>query len=328
MSLDSLDPQVEALRAQRASAGTRPLYEMTLEEARAADLAAIRADSGTPLPVHEVTDVLIPGPDGPLPGRVYRPAGDGPLPVLVYLFGGGWTLGTIDTCDAICRALTDAVGCITVSVGYRLAPEHRFPAAVEDSYAGLTWAAEQSGRPGPLHAADPGRIAVGGDSAGGNLSAAVTLLARDRQGPRPAAQLLVYPNTDRHADTPSRRENTDPAFFNDRSVTWYWDHYLDRPEDAGNPLASPLRAKDLSGLPPALVITAEYDPLRDEGEQYAARLRDDGVPVTLTRYPGMIHGFFAMAGTLDAGRRAQEEAARFLRTAFAAKDTHTEGETS
>ncbi|MFH8990991.1 aminotransferase class I/II-fold pyridoxal phosphate-dependent enzyme [Streptomyces sp. NPDC017940] len=316
MALDSLDPQVQALRAQSAAHGARPLYTMSLEEAREADLASIRAGSGTPEAVHEVTDLVIPGPDGPLPARVYRPAADGPLPVLVYLFGGGWTLGTIDTCDAICRTLTNAVGCVTVSVGYRLAPEHRFPAAVEDSYAGLAWVAAQSGRPGPLHAADPNRIAVGGDSAGGNLSAAVTLLARDRQGPRPVAQLLVYPNTDRDADTPSRRENTDPAFFNDKSVTWYWDHYLDRPEDGRDPLASPLRAKDLSGLPPALVITAEHDPLRDEGEQYAARLRDEGVPVTLTRYPGMIHGFFAMAGTLDAGRRAQEEAAAFLRGAF------------
>ncbi|MET7900587.1 alpha/beta hydrolase [Streptomyces sp. NPDC005355] len=316
----ALDPQLAALYAQRATAGIRPLYTMSLDEARAADLAAIQAASGSPEPVHEVTDIELPGPAGPLPARVYRPAGDGPLPVLVYFFGGGWTLGTIDTSDAICRSLTNAAGCLTVSVGYRLAPEHPFPAAVDDCFAALRRIAA-AGRTGPLADADPLRIAVGGDSAGGNLSAVMTLLARDAGGPALTTQLLVYPNTDHRADTPSRRENTDPAFFNDKSVDWYWGNYLARAEDGDDPRASPLRAADHTGLPAALVITAEYDPLRDEGEAYAARLRESGVPVTLTRYPGMIHGFFAMAGTLDAGRRAIEQAATHLREAFAAAAT-------
>ncbi|MET9800417.1 alpha/beta hydrolase [Streptomyces sp. NPDC006368] len=291
---------------------------MTLAEARAADLAAVQADAGTPEPVREVFDESIPGPAGTLPVRVYRPEADqGPLPVLVYFFGGGWILGSIETSDAICRSLANAAGCLTVAVGYRLAPENKFPAAVQDCFAGLRWTAEHAARLG----GDASRIAVGGDSAGGNLAAAMTLMARDAGDPAILAQLLVYPNTDYFADTTSRRENTDPLLFNDKSVQWYWDNYLTSPEDGRNPLASPLRASRHAGLPQALVITAEYDPLRDEGEQYAQRLRDSGVPVESTRYPGVAHGFFAMAGALDAGGRALEQAAAYLRTVFAGDST-------
>ncbi|MBT2488398.1 alpha/beta hydrolase [Streptomyces sp. ISL-96] len=310
----AFDPQLQALYDQRAAQGARPLYEMTLDEARAADLAAVQADAGTPEPVREVLDESIPGPAGPLPVRVYRPdAGPDPLPVLVYFFGGGWTLGSIETSDAICRSLANGAGCLTIAVGYRLAPENKFPAALHDCFAGLRWAADHAARLG----ADPSRIAVGGDSAGGNLAAAMTLMARDAGGPAIRAQLLVYPNTDYLADTESRRENSDPLLFNSKSVQWYWDNYLTSPEDGNNPLVSPLRASSHAGLPQALVITAEYDPLRDEGEQYAQRLRDSGVPVESTRYPGVAHGFFAMAGTLDAGSRALGQAAAYLRTAFA-----------
>ena len=298
------------MRARRSAEGHTPLYAMTLEQARAEDLASIRAAGGTPEPVASVDDLEIPGPGGPLPVRVYRPAAAGPLPALVYFFGGGWTLGTIDTADGICRALTNAAGCATVAVGYRLAPEHKFPAAVHDCLAGLRWAAAAPG-------IDPDRVAVGGDSAGGNLAAAVTLLARDA-GPRIAHQLLVYPNTEHGADTPSVRAGVDPLLFNRTSVDWYWNHYLADPADGADPLASPLRAPDLSGLPPATVITAEYDPLRDEGEAYAARLAEAGVPVTLRRFDGMIHGFFAMSGQLDQGREAVGWAADRLRAALAA----------
>ncbi|MBT2507694.1 alpha/beta hydrolase [Streptomyces sp. ISL-98] len=309
----TFDPQFQDLYEQRGAQGARPLYEMTLDEARAADLAAVRADAGTPEPVLQVLDESIPGPAGTLPVRIYRPdAGQGPLPVLVYFFGGGWTLGSIETSDAICRSLANAAGCLTIAVGYRLAPENKFPAALQDCFAALRWTTEHAARLG----ADASRIAVGGDSAGGNLAAAITLMARDAGGPSILAQLLVYPNTDYRADTPSRRENTDPLLFNDKSVQWYWDNYLTSPEDGRNPLVSPLRATSHAGLPQALVITAEYDPLRDEGEQYAQRLRDSGVPVESTRYPGVAHGFFAMAGVLDAGSRALEQAAAYLRTAF------------
>jgi acetyl esterase len=302
------------MRARRAASDTAPLYTLSLAEARAADLADIRASAGRPEPVAAVEDRTVPGPGGPLDLRIYRPDREAGRPVLVYFFGGGWTLGTLDTCDAVCRSLTNAAGCVTVSVGYRLAPEHPFPAAVEDCHAGALWAAENAESFG----GDGGRIAVGGDSAGGNLAAAVTLLARERGGPAPVHQLLVYPNTEYGADTASMRENTDPLLFNRASVAWYWRHYLADERDGLNPLASPLRAPDLSGLPPATVITAEFDPLRDEGEQYALMLEKAGVPVEARRYEGVPHGFFAMAGTLDQGGHALAYAAQRLRRAFEA----------
>lgn len=308
-----LDPQVQAMRARRIEQGARPLYTMSLAEARAADLADIRAAAGAGEPVHEVVDRGIPGQDGELPIRIYRPNGGGPLPTLVYFFGGGWTLGSIDTSDGICRSLANAVPCLVITVGYRLAPEHRFPAAVNDCFEATRWIAAHAGELG----ADPGRLAVAGDSAGGNLAAVVSLLARQHGEPALAAQVLVYPNTRYRADTASMRDNDDPSLFNRNSVDWYWKHYLADPEDGRSPLVSPLLAEDLSGLPPALVITAEYDPLRDEGERYAERLRAAGVPVEASRYDGMVHGFFAMAGILDGGRQAHAHVAHYLRERFA-----------
>jgi acetyl esterase len=307
-----LHPQVEAMRSQRAREGTAPLYTLSLAEARAADLADIRAAAGDPEPVAAVTERVIPGPGPDLRIRVYEPDDARDRPVLVYFFGGGWTLGSLDTCDAICRSLTNAARCVTVSVQYRLAPEHPFPAAVEDCYAGTRWVAEHAADLG----ADAGRVAVGGDSAGGNLAAAVTLLARERQGPRLCHQLLVYPNTDYLSDTASLREAVDPLLFNRWSVDWYWSHYLADQRDGLSPLASPLRSADLSALPPASVLTAEFDPLRDQGEQYAQRLREAGVPVEARRYPGMAHGFFAMGGVLSAARESIAYAADRLAEAF------------
>lgn len=308
-----LHPQAQALREQRAAAGTPPLYTLTPAQARAADLAAVRAGAGTPEPVAAVEEHTFPGPGGDLTLRLYRPGTDpAPQPALLYLFGGGWTLGSLDTGDAICRALANAAGCVTAAVGYRLAPEHPFPAAVHDCRAAADWLVGHAAELG----VDPGRLAVGGDSAGGNLAAALTLLARDEGGPAFRHQLLVYPNTDHRADTPSRREHDDPLLFNRRSVAWYWGHYLADPADGDHPLASPLRAPDLAALPPATVITAEYDPLRDEGEQYAEALRAAGVPVETRRWDGVPHGFFAMPGVLDAGAEAQRYAAARLREAL------------
>jgi acetyl esterase len=308
-----LHPQLQALRDARERTGEKPLYALSLDEARAADLAAIRAGGKSPRRLYEITERKIPGPGGALPIRVYRP-GPGPrLPVLVYYFGGGWTLGSLDTGDGVCRDLAAEAGCLVVAVGYRLAPEHPFPAAVHDCHAGLRWVAAHAAE----LRADPAALAVGGDSAGGNLAAAVTLLAR-ADGDLPlAGQLLVYPNTDQLADDASLRDNADPYLFNHHSVAWYARHYLPRAADAADPLASPLRAGDLGGLPPALVVTAEYDPLRDQGEAYARRLSDAGVPVQLSRYPGMAHGFFTMTGTVDAATAAITEAARHLRRCFA-----------
>jgi acetyl esterase len=313
-------PQVQRLRAiVAASRSFKPLYALTIEEARAADLASIRAGARSPEPVGELVERGMPGPGGPLPLRIYRPAGPGPFPVLLYFFGGGWTLGGLDTSDGICRSLTNAAGCLTIAVGYRLAPEHKFPAAVEDCFAVLEWAAAHAGEYG----GDPGRLAVGGDSAGGNLAAATALRARDLGGPPVAFQLLVYPNTDYLADSASIRENDDPYFFNRTSVDWYWDNYLAQPMDGLSPLASPLRAADLGGLPPALVITAEHDPLRDQAEQYALALSEAGVDVELTRYHGMVHGFFTMTRALDSAREAVAQAADRLKQALSASPSET-----
>ncbi len=306
-----LDPQIRAMRDQRERDNVPPLYAMSLADARAADLASIRAGGGDPQPVYEVADLKIPGPAGDLPLRLYRPARGQPLPALLYFFGGGWVLGTIDTADGVSRSLANSSGALVVVVGYRLAPEHRFPAAIDDCYATLRWVAEHADEIG----ADPARLAVGGDSAGGNLAAAVALRAR-ADGPALVGQLLVYPNTDQLADDESMRAADDPFLFNRHSVAWYRQHYLASPGDAADPLASPLRAGSLAGLPPALVITAEYDPLRDQGEAYARRLAEDGVPVELRRYEGMAHGFFTMAGTVDASRAALAQAAACLRAWF------------
>jgi acetyl esterase len=306
------DPQVQAIRDQLERNQVPNLYTLTIEEAREADLKATVGGAGKRVPVAEVTDRRIPGPAGELTVRVYRPEGDGPLPVLMYFFGGGWSLGTLDTADDVCRRLTNGAGCITVSVGYRLAPENTFPAAVEDCYAGAAWVTAHAGELG----ADPSRLAVGGDSSGGNLAAAVTLLARERGGPAIVHQLLVYPNTDYQSDTPSMREMKDEHFFNPNAVRWYWGLYLASDSDGANPLASPLRAKDLTGLPPATIISAEFDPLRDEGERYGDRLSEAGVPVEVTRYDGMVHGFFTMTGLLDAATLAVAYAAGRLREVF------------
>lgn len=350
-----LHPEVEAMRARKAHAGAAPLYTLSLAEARAADLADIQAASGAGEPVAAVTDRTIEGPGGQLKLRTYEPdiyeptdeagreanheAGDevsgaasheaggevrggarhdvggevsGGRPALVYFFGGGWTLGNLETSDAICRALTNAAGCVTVSVEYRLAPEHPFPAAVEDCHAGLAWVAAHAGELG----VDPARLAVGGDSAGGNLAAAVTLLCRDQGGPALRHQLLVYPNTDYQWDPEALRAHEDPLLFNRWSVEWYWNHYLTEEKDGLSPLASPLRAESLAGLPDATVITAEYDPLRDQGEAYARRLRECGAAVELRRYDGMAHGFFAMFGAFTLGREAIDYAADRLAAAL------------
>ncbi|WP_433009870.1 alpha/beta hydrolase [Kribbella sp. CA-294648] len=300
-----LDPQVEELRAKRAAENAPQLYTQTLEEARAADLAAIQAGGGEVEPVHFVEDLVT---DSGVPLRRYRPEGEGPLPTLVYFFGGGWTLGSIETADGVCRRLANLVPCQVITVGYRLAPENPFPAAVNDCHRATQWIAGHAVELG----VDVARLAVGGDSAGGNLAAATTLLARD-SGPAIAAQLLVYPNTLYGSDTASMRAGDDPFLFNRTSVNWYWEHYLADESDGTNPLASPLLASSHAGLPPALVITAEFDPLRDEGEFYAEKLYAAGVPTEMVRYNGMIHGFYTMSGVLDTARQALADSADWLR---------------
>jgi acetyl esterase len=292
-----------------------PIEEVPVDEFRASLNALHLEWEGATEPVAKVENRTIPVAGAELPVRIYTPAESGPLPILVYFHGGGWVIGDLDTHDGICRTLANGAGCLVVAVDYRLAPEHRFPTAAEDCYAATVWVAEHAGQLG----GDPARIAVGGDSAGGQLTAVVTLMARDRGGPRLVHQVMVYPVTDHGCETASYRDFADGYLLNRELMTYFWNQYLADEADGRSPHASPLRAPDLAGLPPALVITAEYDPLRDEGEAYAARLREAGVPVTLSRYDGMFHAFFVMATVLDQCRAAREEVAAALRAAFAAE---------
>ena len=307
-----LDPNVRTMLEGMAAQGAPAFHEVSPKAAR--EMVREMGMAGEPEPVEAVADRTIPGPGGDIPIRVYTPKGDTPLPVLVFFHGGGWVICDLETHDGVCRALANAAGCIVVSVDYRLAPEHKFPAAVDDAFAATEWVAANAAAIG----ADPSCVAVAGDSAGGNLAAVVAQLAKGRGGPQLAFQLLVYPVTDHKFDTASYSENAE-GYFNTRDMMkWFWDHYLPNEEAGQDPHASPLRANDLSGLPPALIITAEFDPLRDEGEAYAARLAEAGVPAKSTRYDGMIHGFFSMSALLPQARQAIDEAVAALREAFAA----------
>ena len=308
-----VDPQAQAFLDILTALNVPPMNTLAVEEVRAS-YDAMAQFSGIPEEVHSVENRTIPGPAGEIPVRIYAPEGAGPFPVLVFFHGGGWTIGTLNGYDGVCRALTNSAQCIVVSVDYRLAPEHKFPAAVEDAYAATEWVAQNAAS----FSGDPERIAVGGDSAGGNLSAVVSQMARDKGGPKLVYQLLIYPATDYFIPgTASMHENADGYFLTRDSIVWFWNHYSNSEEDAHNPMMAPIYAKDFHNLPPALVITAEYDPLRDEGEMYAAKLQEAGVPVTSTRYNGMIHGFFTMAGIMDQSKVAIAEAAAALRGAFA-----------
>lgn len=307
----ALDPQARAVLEQMAGAGAPPINELSVKEAREAS-AALAAMHGAPETVGSVEDRLLPGPGGDLPVRIYTPAGNGPIPVLLYFHGGGWVIGDIDSSDGLCRTLANAAGCIVVSVGYRLAPEHPFPAAAEDAYHATLWAAKHASGFG----GDPSRIAVCGDSAGGNLAAVVAQIARDRLTPAICFQLLIYPVTDGACNTPSYRDNAEGYFLTRDAMQWFWNHYVPNDADRNQAYASPLRARNFAGLPAVMVITAEFDPLRDEGELYAERMRAAGVPVQLVRYDGMIHGFFAMGAVIDQGRAAIRQSAAAVRDAF------------
>src|SRR5579871_658579 len=307
-----LDPKVRLFLDQLAASGLPGLSTLGVEGARAA-IDGMVAMGGSVKEVARVEDRHIPGPAGDVAVRVYTPAGGAaPRPALVYYHGGGWVIGGIASHDGVCRALANAVPALVVSVDYRLAPEHPFPAAAEDAHAAARWVAEHAAEIG----ADPRRVAVGGDSSGGNLAAATALMARDRGGPGLAFQLLVYPMTDTAMDTASYRENADGYFLTRADMIWFFDHYLPRAADRTHPYAAPLRASDLRGLPPAAVVTAEFDPLRDEGEAYAAKLRAAGVPAKHTRYAGMIHGFFGLGAMFEQANAALADAAAALRGAL------------
>ncbi|MFC4408429.1 alpha/beta hydrolase [Haloarchaeobius iranensis] len=285
-------PQVQALLTMIESMDVPKLHEMSPQEARAT-MDPLFARAAGEEPVGAVEDRAIPGPDGDVPVRIYRPETEGPQPTVVFFHGGGFVIGTLDTHDAVCRALTNEAEAVVVSVDYRLAPEHPFPAAVADAHAATEWASDNLGELG-----GNGFLAVAGDSAGGTLAAVTCLLARDR-GPAIDHQCLVYPATASDGDPesfPSREENADGYFLETADMEWFFEQYIADEFDAYNPLAFPLQARDCSGLPPALVITAGFDPLRDEGRAYAERLEAAGVDTTYREFEGMVHGFVSMLG--------------------------------
>jgi acetyl esterase len=311
-----LDEQARAFLRQLEEAGGPPLNEMTPAEARAA-LAATVESAGEPEQVGNIANRTIPGPLGDIPIRIYTPEGTGPFPALGYFHGGGWVAGDLEMVDPLCTMLTNRTGAVVVSVDYRLAPEHKFPAPVEDCYAATQWVSDNAAE---LNV-DSRRIAVGGDSAGGNLAAAVSVVARDHGAPDISFQVLFYPVTNMDYETASYRENGVGYFLTTDMMRWFWGHYLES-EDIGRDMrASPLLMQDASGLPPTFVVTAEFDPLRDEGEAYADLLSEAGNEVTVKRYGGQIHGFVTRCGIMDVGKQAIEDAAAQMRQAFGAKSS-------
>ncbi|WP_420392096.1 alpha/beta hydrolase [Acuticoccus sp.] len=301
----------------------RPPYEaMSVEEARAAYAASREATMGPPQPVTAVETIELAGPGGALPVRLYRPNVSRPLPLLVYFHGGGWVLGGIGSHDGLCRRLANGSGCAVASVEYRLAPEHPFPAAIEDATAAVRALAGEVGSLG----FDASRLGVGGDSAGGTLATVAAIDARDTGGPSLACQILLYPVTDLAMDTRSHTEFAEGHLLTGASLRWFGRTYL----GSRDPLhwrASPLRAERLDGLPPALVLTASHDPLRDEGEAYAQRLVTAGVMTTTWRVPGMLHGFLPMDRLISPAAPAVQTVARFLASTLGAADPATAGPT-
>jgi acetyl esterase len=291
-----LHPQTAGLLAAMEAQGAPDFAQLSVSQAR--EVANTFKDLQGPLvQVASVGDRTVPGPAGALPIRIYTPNGS-PRGVLVYFHGGGWVIGNIEIVDGPCRALADATGCVVVSAQYRLAPESAYPAAAEDCYAVTAWVAEHQAELGT----DPAGVVVCGDSAGGNLAAVVSLMARDRGGPPIAFQALIYPATDLSSfDTGSYRENAQGYLLTADSMRWFREHYIPDEAHQKEPYASPALAPDHSGLPPAFIATMEFDPLRDDGERYGELLEQAGVPVTVKRYDGHIHGTFWLSAACSEG---------------------------
>jgi acetyl esterase/lipase len=289
-----------------------------VEAARVQHRRATASAAGPPIPMGQVKDLGIPGPGGVIPARLYDRDGAGPepRPLLVYYHGGGWVIGDLNTHDGLCRFLAAATGALVLSVDYRLAPEHPYPEPVDDARAAFEWAVEHAVELG----VDPGRVAVGGDSAGGNMAAVVSRQTRDAGGPQPAMQLLIYPVTDDVETWASRTLFAEGFLLTEGDMDWFRDHYLPDPSIVTDQNVSPFQADDLSNVAPAYVATAGFDPLRDEGEAYAMKMSAAGVPVVLRRHPGLIHGFAQMTAVSRTSRAAMFEAAGALRMGLAASD--------
>ncbi len=303
-----VDPQAQAIIDLQNETGIDPTSLQPFELRALFNFAATES----PQEVGGIDDRTLLGPRGDIPVRIYTPEGAGPFPLLMFFHGGGFVLGNLETHDALCRALCNGVACVVVAVDYRLAPEQKYPAPHEDCYAATLWAYKHAGEIN----GQADKLAVAGDSAGGTMAAVVCLLARDQGGPQIKHQLLLYPVTDSNFDTQSYRDNAEGYALTRDLMQWFWGHYLAAQEDGLQAYAAPLRADDLSGLPAATIITAQYDPLRDEAEAYAQRLLGAGVKTELIRYSGMIHGFLSFPDAIDVAAAATATVANKLREAL------------
>jgi acetyl esterase len=309
MLSNKLAPEIRSLLEAMAAQGAPAMETLSPPEARQA-AGSLDELSGDPEAVSRIENRKITTRSGEIPVRIYFPGGDGPFPGVVYLHGGGWIIGDLDTHDKICRAISKRAGAVVVSVDYRLAPEHPFPAALEDSVDATSWVADNSAALG----IDPRRLIIAGDSAGANMATVVAAKAADAKRPGVVLQVLVYPVTDLSAfDTESYREFAEDHFLSRSLMEWFVGAYLPRVADRATPDASPAFIANLGRLPPALVITAECDPLRDEAEAYARRMQQAGVPVTLTRYDGMIHPFLHFIGVSPSAHKALDQIAAAIR---------------
>ena len=314
------DQDMAAVLTEFQGINPKPIVSLSAEEARAqptpADAVAAllreRKQSTAPMPIGKTKNQTIPGPGGDIPIRIYTPQGNGPFPVVVYFHGGGWVIATIDTYDSSARALAKAADAIVVSVEYRKAPEHKFPAAHEDAYAAYQWVLRNADSFG----GDPSMVAVAGESAGGNLAAAVCLMARARGELLPVHQALIYPVAGYDFNTPSYRENAQAKPLDKSMMAWFFEKYLREPADGRNHWIDLVNVPNLSGLPPATIITAEIDPLRSEGKRYAERLLEAGVPVTYRNFLGVTHEFFGMGAVVSDANKAVRLVARDMNGSF------------
>ena len=312
--MPSLHPQIQEVLKAIAEARLRPIEELTPAEAREQMEATARARKAEPLPVARVEERMIPGPAGESRLRLYWPQAAPPVPAIVYYHGGGHVIGSLDTHDLVARNLCAGAEALVASVDYRMGPEHKFPAAVEDSFAALKWVHAHANEFG----ADPNRIGVHGDSAGANLAAVVALMARDAGSPKLRLQSLVYPVADYALAGDSYEKFAEGyGLLTRQAMVWFRDHYLRTPKDAEDWRASPIKAANFSGVAPAIVVTAECDVLHDDGERYAEALRRAGVPVEYKEYPGMIHAFFCMVPVVDDAMNAQRMVWAAFKRAFA-----------